>query len=206
MDRIIITQAKACSNCGAAFSDSPLCVRCPRCRPRQLSTEERFWRKVNKRGSVVRADLGPCWEWTGATTSFGYGVFWVPERRKLVGAHRFSLEITTGHIPKGARVLHACDNPPCVRHLFLGTQSDNMRDMADKGRWALNGPRSLPRGTNNHKSKLTEADVRAMRSAYTRGAPGRARENSLSDLADRYGVTVSNVHAIVQRRTWKHVE
>jgi len=36
-------------------------------------------------------------------------------------------------------VLHTCDNPPCGndRHLFLGTQSDNMIDCLNKGRWSL---------------------------------------------------------------------
>jgi hypothetical protein len=33
-------------------------------------------------------------------------------------------------------VLHRCDNPACFnpKHLFIGTQSDNQKDMASKGR------------------------------------------------------------------------
>lgn len=67
----------------------------------------------------------------------GYGSFTLDgSLGESVAAHRFSWELHFGEVPDGMYVLHKCDNPPCVRpdHLFLGTQSDNMYDMWDKGR------------------------------------------------------------------------
>lgn len=87
---------------------------------------ERFWERVQK-------DDG-CWEWTGATSAAGYGVF--GKNTKLWFAHRFSYELSNGPIPDGMFVCHQCDNPRCVRpdHLFLGSHKDNMKDMCLKGR------------------------------------------------------------------------
>lgn len=63
-----------------------------------------------------------------------YGVVYVNGRE--VYAHRRAWELTYGPIPLGMQVLHRCDTPPCINpeHLFLGTQSDNMRDKVRKGR------------------------------------------------------------------------
>jgi hypothetical protein len=51
-------------------------------------------------------------------------------------AHRVQWEKFFGPIPEGMHVLHTCDTPGCINieHLFLGTNADNMRDMAAKGR------------------------------------------------------------------------
>lgn len=88
---------------------------------------EQFWAKVDK---------GPdCWIFHGASTAPGWhGV--ISMRGHRIVAHRVAWELTYGPIPAGLRVLHRCDNPPCVRpdHLWLGTQRDNMRDAASKGR------------------------------------------------------------------------
>ena len=64
-------------------------------------------------------------------------------------------------------VLHRCDNRRCVRpeHLFVGTNRDNMQDMARKHRGAGG---STP-GEDNPRAKLTDDQVREIRE---RSRPG----------------------------------
>jgi hypothetical protein len=70
----------------------------------------------------------------------GYGKFMMGSRKEknknAYLAHRVSYQLFKGNIPKGMCVLHRCDQPACVnpKHLFLGTQRDNMHDMISKGR------------------------------------------------------------------------
>lgn len=75
-----------------------------------------------------------CHVWQGALFDSGYAQ--VKRNGKNKYAHRESYEKVHGPIPEGMKVLHRCDNPPCVneKHLFLGTQLDNIRDREMKGR------------------------------------------------------------------------
>lgn len=87
-----------------------------------------FWNKVNK-----NAPNG-CWEWTGYTNNRGYGSLHF--QGKAHRSHRFSYQLHYGVDPKDLYVCHKCDNPSCVnpKHLFLGSQTDNMQDKIIKGR------------------------------------------------------------------------
>ena len=90
---------------------------------------ERFWAKVE----II--PFHGCWEWTASQNRLGYGL--IHEKRRMLKAHRVSWELHYGKvIPAGLFVCHHCDNPGCVNpsHLFLGTNTDNLRDMSAKGR------------------------------------------------------------------------
>jgi len=65
------------------------------------------------------------------------------------------------------------------------------------------------RGSQLPQAKMTEADVKQARSEYIEGRQKLARLQryySVQGLADRYGVSKSNMEKILYRDTWEHVE
>ncbi len=129
-----------------------------------------------------------CQLWTGSTTD-GYGrLRWRGKPRK---AHRLSWEAHYGPVPDGQLVCHKCDVPSCINplHLWLGTNDDNMADMARKGRVVA------ARGEQNKRSKLTAEQVVAIRIAA-----GSQRE-----IARQYGISQPQVGHIKRGQQWRHL-
>lgn len=82
----------------------------------------------------VAFGMTECWHWIGLNNGKGYGRMTYQGRQQV--AHRLAWMAWRGDIPDGMSVLHKCDNRACVnpKHLWLGTQSDNMKDCWNKGR------------------------------------------------------------------------
>jgi len=101
--------------------------------------------------------MSGCWLWPASTTPNGYGQFGPIGSHRL--AHRFSWEIYKGKIPDGMCVCHHCDVTSCVNpdHLFLGTYSDNMRDMVKKKRGPQAKKTHCPQGHPYSGSNLVPA-------------------------------------------------
>ena len=165
---------------------SPVAARGLAAINRGVPAIERFNSGVRKTDS--------CWLWLLSKDKDGYGMF----RGDVAGlmyhkAHRFSYAYHTGEIvPKGAFVMHRCDNPSCVNpdHLKIGTPLDNTADMIGKGR------RMDMRSHAEKVAKLTPEQVRAI-------LPDR---REYADIAKDYGVVKAAIYLVKNRKTHKYVD
>lgn len=133
-----------------------------------------------------------CWEWSGSCPGGRHGHFSIGAG--TVKAHRWIYELLHGPIPDGLVIRHKCDNAKCVNplHLESGTVADNARDMVERGR--------LPdrSGEKHPLAKLNEKAVAGIRHAAALGATQK-------QIAERFGISRSQVGKIVTRINWDHV-
>lgn len=160
----------------------------------------RFWSKVD-----IKSE-SECWPWNAGRFTQGYGAFKL--NGKLVKASRVAFTLSRGPIPDGMMVCHDCNNPCCSnpKHLFAGSNEDNMRHMVECGRSLvgdLNPMRIHPefhvRGEKHLSSKLTTEKVLDIRARFDSGTA------TLTSLGREYGVTKQSISAIVKRKTWTHI-
>jgi len=144
----------------------------------------RFEAKINKTDG--------CWEWTASCAGAGYGQMKLPKQRKQEYSHRLAYMIYKGPIAEGQFVCHTCDNTKCCNpdHLFLGTQKENLRDMASKGR--------STHGVTNPMAKLTEKDVVEIFACLAAGM-------SQTKIAKAFGVHQSAISKINRGHRWLRV-
>lgn len=80
-----------------------------------------------------------CWEWMGPRMNSGYGSMTIDH--KTYTAHRVMFKTAFPNLSiSGWNVNHSCDNPACVnpKHLYRGTQKDNIQDQLKRGRHRWN--------------------------------------------------------------------
>jgi len=149
------------------------------------------YRHVNSLDTLLSMSMpvteSGCWIWLGSTTKSGYGRICIDRKDHL--AHRFALSVSGGNVSKSDLVMHKCDNPICVNpeHLQIGTQCDNMKDMARKGRSS--------KGAMRYNAKLNESIVK-----YIRDSGEHPKI-----LAAQLNVSRELVRDVKANKRWRHV-
>lgn len=163
--------------------------------PPIIPLSEKLWSKIDKSGGD-----GVCWPWTGYISTdkrsgFRRAIISLGKRGSMKPrfAPRILWTLLNGDIPEGLFVLHHCDFSICCnpKHLFLGTQADNMADMVSKGRGQ--------KGESNGRSKLQDFQAREILQKARSGIMQK-------EIAAEYGIAPSAVSGIFCGRKWKHLQ
>ena len=127
-----------------------------------------------------------CWIWMGpgGETHGNIKIYGVRTPGRV---HRIMWGHVNGPVPSGLQVCHKCDIGFCCnpKHLFIGTQQDNMTDKVNKNRQA--------RGEKIGTALLTSKSVIEIRKS----------SELYRVLAKRYGVTERTIKSVRTRQNWK---
>jgi hypothetical protein len=143
---------------------------------------------------VLTCTQSDCLIWPfPSKSSKGYAMFWWEGRTRIVS--RIVCELVYGPAPSAKHnALHTCGKGDlaCVnpRHIYWGTQKDNMADRLKHG--------TANRGERHGLSKLTENDVRQIRSL--------ALTMTQRQIAKQFDLTFQAINDIVRRKNWGWLE
>lgn len=142
--------------------------------------------------AFLRAHVGyqgdDCLLWPYAKNAAGYG--WANVGGRQATASNWMCRLAHGEpFMLWNHAAHSCHNPACVnpKHLRWATHRENMADKELAG--------TVNRGERNGKTRLTVADVLAIRFAPP----------NLAELAARYGVSKRCISHIRGGLRWQHV-
>lgn len=136
---------------------------------------------------------GECRITTAHLSAKGYGHVGIGGKHRYL--HRMTLEVEIGRdLRDGEQANHTCHRRNCInpRHIYVGTQDDNMTDMVRAGR----SPDMT--GGRNPAARLTPDDVREARRLCSDGVTQR-------EVADLLGVSFPAINKIITGRTWGHL-
>ena len=128
-----------------------------------------------------------CWLWLGSVTDQGHGRF--KAGKKIYMATRYAWREKGRRDPGALTVSTRCRNKLCVRHLYTRTRADIMASVGR--RWAS--------GEDSCMARTTTKTVLQLRKLYAKGDLTQAM------LAERLGLSPSNVKSILGRRSWKQI-
>lgn len=159
----------------------------PNARPRTVElAADRFLSSFEKKAT------DECWAWSATKRPTGYGLFQIGGSSALQVTHIVLVASGQKRVIGKTSALHSCDNPNCVNpsHLRWGNAKDNADDREARGRSVK------PRGEAHGRAKLTENDVRFIRSCGL----------SLHEMKLRFGVSIRVLSLARAGKTWKHVQ
>jgi len=158
----------------------------------------------------IRITENGCWEFTGSKTPSGYGKIGRRINGKLFmyQVHRYVYESLVGKIDVGMQANHHCDNRVCCnpKHIFIGTQKDNMEDAYSKGRMPRDPHehknwkhgQANQKGEHNGNSKIDEETAKYIRHLYN------CEIQNQVTISKFVGISRTQVGRIVRKEHWKN--
>lgn len=166
-----------------------------------LGRVKSYDRVITERGGITRKHYGRIIHHGLAGCGYAQIHLYVNGVQTVTYAHRLVAAAFIGPCPDGLEVNHKNGNKQDnrVENLEYVTRSENERhSYRVLGRTPSTNLKHGD-GQDNTQAKLTDDQVRAIRSIY---AGGKVTQN---ELAVRFGISQSSVSFIIHRKTWSHI-